>query len=141
MHRLFSAKKYFEQRCFKQLASLLPPRMREHLLYIYKKGETLYFVFKHPGFVMEFNYSKNHINELLKMLQKEHPECQELQIRTLKSYHKFTIEEEVPTKPKFIYTEQARGEFEIRSRNQQLKELLEKIKEAIRKNAASAKDS
>jgi len=111
--------------------------MQEALLYIYKRGATLYFVFKHSGFVMEFNYSKNHINELLKLLQKEYPHCQDLHITTLKAYDKFVPTTQKPPPYRSLYTERAKGDFEINTDNKEIEEILQKIKKAIRKNGSS----
>ncbi len=136
MHRLFPSPKYIEQRCFRKLIALLPPRMQEHILYAYRRGEILYFVLKHPGFVMEFNYNKKHINEVLKLLQSRYPQCQKLKITTIKGYHKFIPQPQEQPSPLLRYTERALGNFTIATQNEELRALLEKIQEAIKKNAA-----
>ncbi len=127
-----------EHKCLNRLKALLPKRFQQSLVSIYKKGHILYFVFNHQGLVMEFNYIKKDINELLKMVQMHDKNCTLLEIKQIKSYAKFQTK--APTqKQKSIqrYRERSRATFEIVPSNPELKMLLQKIKEAIKKNGRS----
>ncbi len=110
--------------------------MQKRILYIYKKGETLYFVLAHPGFLMEFNYNKKHINEVLNLLSKRFKACEDIKISHIKAYHKY-IPPPPPKKPKPIqrYKERALGEFEIATKNEELQKIFEQIRQRIRDNA------
>lgn len=110
--------------------------MQKQILYIYKKGDTLYFVLTHPGFLMEFNYNKKHINEVLNLLAERFEACSDIKISHIKAYHKYTPPA-APPKPKPLqrYKERARGEFEITTENEEFKKLLERIRQRIKSNA------
>ncbi len=110
--------------------------MQRQVHYIYKKGGTLYFVLTHPGFLMEFNYNKKHINEVLNLLQKRFDACKDIEISQIKAYHKYTPPTP-PPKPKPLqrYKERAKGEFEICTQNEELRKLLEQIRQRIKSDA------
>ncbi len=129
--------KFFTQKCLHKLKTLLPKRFGEHLHYSYVKNRTLYFVFDHPAFVMEFNYSKKDINALLKLLREKSGYCRDLDVITIKAYHKFipTTQEQIPSVLR--YTERAKGDFAVHTDNPKIQELMHKIREAIRRNATS----
>ncbi len=106
--------------------------MQKQILYIYKKDDTLFFVLKHPGFVMEFNYNKKHINDVLNLLRKKSDLCKDLQVSKIKNYYKFVAEPKPPQpKPLQRYKERAKGEFEIQTQNEELRQILEKIRQRI----------
>ncbi len=133
--------KYLYSRCYRKILALLPPTMQKHILYIYKKDQILYFVFDHPAFVMEFNYNKKHINDVLKLAKTEILECKKLEYSQCKSYYKFTT----TTKKQHTlsyqrYTEKAKGTFEIFTKNEKLKNIFMKIKKQIQKNGTPAND-
>ncbi len=110
--------------------------MQKQILYIYKKGQTLYFVLSHPGFLMEFNYNKKHINEVLNLLAERFEACKDIEISQIKAYHKY-IPPTSPPRPKPLqrYKERAHGEFEVTTENEELKRLLEQIRQRIKSNA------
>ena len=135
---LFSNKqKFFTQKCLSKLTTLLPKRFGEHLHYSYVKNHTLYFVFDHPAFVMEFNYSKKDINDVLKLLRQKSGYCRDLDVQNIKAYYKFlpSVQEHLPSILR--YTERATGNFTIHTDNPKIRELMLKIQEAIRRNATA----
>ena len=134
---IFSNKpRFFTQKCLQKLTTLLPKRFAEHLHYMYLKNRTLYLVFDHPAFVMELNYSKKDINALLKMLRENYGFCRDIDVRTVKGYHKFIPAHQSETPSILRYSERAKGEFPNYATSEKTKALIEKIKEAIRRNAA-----
>ena len=134
-HLFADPSKLNEHLCYKRLLSLLPAHLREMTSHVYRKGETLYFVLTHPGFVMELNYSKTLIKELLTTLANREPACAGIKVREIRAYARFAPPPR-PRKKKWSehYAERARGEFECPKR---FSEIFCKIKEAIRKNGAS----
>ncbi len=120
----------------------MPKRFRDQILYIYKKQGVLYFVLKHPGFVMEFNYNKKHINEVLKLAKKEYLFCKDLEFTQIKCYAKFQppMQEQSANSPQ-RYSERATGVFKVEVENEKLASIFARIKEAIKNNAkATPKD-
>ena len=120
------------QRCLNKLITLLPLKLKESVLYSYIRGSTLYFVLNHPGYVMEINYNKTLIKELLTLLQNRDKICKEIEVKQIKAYAKFTPPKQNIIKSQYRYKEKAKGDF-LEARNFQ--ELFHKIKEAIKKNA------
>ncbi len=132
--------KFWQSRCFRKILSLLPPRFQQQILYIYLKNKTLYFVFSHPAFAMEFNYNKKVINEVLKLAKQNIHECKGLEFTHYKAYNKFIpTKQEEPT-PSQCYCEKAKGNFTIYTTNEALAKIFIKIKEQIQKNGTPAND-
>ncbi len=123
--------KFQQQRCFSKLKRLLPKNLQESIHYIYKRQKTLYFVLKHPGFVIELNYNKKLIKELLTLLRNKERFCKNIEIEQIKAYAKYTRKKESQIKPMQRYTERAKGEFED---SKEFGEIFQKIKEAIKAN-------
>ncbi|SMC10093.1 hypothetical protein [Nitratiruptor tergarcus] len=141
-HLYSNQPKFVYQRCFQRIMKLLPQRFQDHILYIYKKQGTLYFVLNHPGFVMEFNYNKKHINEVLKLAKKEYIYCQNLEFSQIKCYAKFRPPKQEQSQTSLQkYKERAKGEFAIEVKNEKLAEILLRIKESIKKNAAAQREN
>ncbi len=126
--------KFGEHSCFNKLISLLPKRFKDHTLFCYKKNETLFFVFDHPGIKMEFNYNLNLINELLNIMKKNSNECKNLEIKSIKSFVKNDKTKRYLYKKREFnsYKENSKGDFENFAKNQEIKEILEKIREKIK---------
>ncbi|NPA56488.1 MAG: hypothetical protein GXO19_01990 [Epsilonproteobacteria bacterium] len=102
-------------------------------LYLYRRNRTLYFVFKHPGFVMEINYNKKLIKDLLTLLRERYKVCRHIEIEQIRAYAKFLPPEEKSGRERWeeSYEEWATGNFPS---SENFPELFEKIKEAIRRN-------
>ncbi|NPA04427.1 MAG: hypothetical protein GXO61_06150 [Epsilonproteobacteria bacterium] len=142
-HRLFSNHKFYRRhKCLSRLISLLPTTMQEQIHYAYLKGKTLFFVLKHPGYVMEFNYNKKVINQVLSKLKRGYPFCEDVEVRAIQVYDKFIPQKDTICDTEKTYTERAKGEFEIKTDDPELKELFIKIKKAIQEQAGEEdKDS
>ncbi|NPA83393.1 MAG: hypothetical protein GXO38_02795 [Epsilonproteobacteria bacterium] len=103
-------------------------------LYLYRRGETLYFVLKHPGFAMEVNYNTKLIKDILTTLAQRYKACRHIKITQIRAYAKFVQEPKPSPKWHHSYKERATGEFR---ESQEFPELFAKIKEAIRRNVHS----
>ena len=104
------------------------------ILYIYRRNSVLYFVLKHPGFVMEVNYNKNLIKDLLTLLKSKEAICNDIEISQIKAYAKFIPQKEAAPKPLQRYKERSTGNF---ASSKEFAEIFEKIKEAIKANGES----
>jgi len=124
-----------EHKCFNKILSLLPKKYKDHTLYCYKKNNTLFFVLNHPGIKMEFNYNLNLINELLNIAKSSVIGCKNLDIKRVKAYVSNTSLEKKERENSNLnsYKEKAEGKFENYAKNQEIKEIFEKIKGEIRK--------
>lgn len=121
--------------CYNKLLSLLPKSIREFTRFIYQKNDTLFFVLEHPGIKMEFNYKSNLIKSILNKLIEIDNECNFMQSNQIKAFvtNKNTLKEISDSKNhKLQYAERATGEFENSAKNDEIREVLEKIKLSIK---------
>ena len=131
-HLFPNSKNFIEQRCFAKLLSLLPQSIKENTVYLFRKNETLYFVLKHPGFILEVNYNKKVIKDILTTLQKHRPECDLFKITQIKAFSKFVPPKKEEKRYRIVYKEKSKGTFTIESET--FKDIFIKIKEAIKEN-------
>ncbi|HIC78052.1 MAG TPA: hypothetical protein EYP02_02605, partial [Sulfurovum sp.] len=45
--------------CYQKFISLLNPRFKKAIAFVYIRDETLFVALSHPGFKMELNYNKD----------------------------------------------------------------------------------
>jgi hypothetical protein len=119
----------------KKLLALLPPRYQSMVKFMYNKNNTLFFVLKHPGFKMEFNYKMTLIKGLLKRLIEEDESCKCIDADELK----FFITNKPPQdileiKTEYIYEERSNGGFTNKASDKKLNLLFEEIREIIKTN-------
>ncbi len=123
-------------RCFRTFLSLLKPTWRDAVAFVYMKERTFYFVLRHPGFKMEFNYNRDLLKSLLTAFAQETPECRFMgeTERVVAFAGKLYTQphEEENTVP--YYRESAEGDFEIRTEDAELKKRFSSISEHIRCN-------
>lgn len=135
-HLYFSnSQKLKQTRCLNVLKSLLPPRLSSAINYIYKKNQNLYIVIDQFGLKMEFNYKRDLIKSLLKAIHKESSLCEDLKdleiIISVSVKHR-KKEEEQPAH--YSYKERAHGDFENLAKDEEIRELIEKIRANIHAN-------
>ncbi len=121
--------------CYNKLLSLLPKSIREFTRFIYQKNDTLFFVLEHPGIKMEFNYKSNLIKSILNKLIEIDNGCNFMKSNQIKAFvtNKNTLKEISDSKNhKLQYAERATGEFENSAKNDEIREVLEKIKLSIK---------
>ena len=131
-HIFPTSKKIEEHRCFSKILSLFPKNLKEHTIFCFKRDKTLFFVIDHPAIKMEFNYNQKLINELLNIAKKNVKECKDLDITGYKAFISNKIsQKKSPIKKNQTYKEKSKGEFEVLTRNEEIKEILENIKKRI----------
>ncbi len=126
--------KILQKMCFEKLKSLLPPRLTKSILFMYIKNSTLFFVLNHPGMKMEFDYKNNLIKNLLKKIKDFDTSCADIEIDEVKTFISNKIApSNTHSKPPRRYKEKSDASFDILSKNQDIKEIFQKIKEEIKK--------
>ncbi len=131
-------KKILQKRCFEKLKNLLPPHLKNAILFMYIKNQTLFFVLNHPGMKMEFNYKHNLIKDLLNKIKEIDKDCKDIEIKNIKSFVSNLIE---PKKDSYIsnikYKERAKGDFEILAKDEKLKDIFKQIRDIIKQKHES----
>ena len=122
--------------CYQKFISLLNPRFKKAIAFVYLRDDTLFVALSHPGFKMELNYNKDLLKSLLSMLAKTDEKCQSMKaskVVLFNSKHLSIIKEEKIESTIPYYKEMALGEFSIESDDEELQNAFKKIKESIEK--------
>ena len=122
--------------CYQKFISLLNPRFKKAIAFVYVRDDTLFVALSHPGFKMELNYNKDLLKSLLRMLAKSDEKCQNMtasKVVLFNSRHLSIIKEERIESTVPYYKEMALGEFTIESEDQDLIEAFSKIRTSIEK--------
>ena len=122
------------QECYQKYIKLLSPKWQKAVAFIYIKDETLFIAVTHPGFKMELNYNRDLLKSLLTQLNTYDSACEMMSASKVVIFHSkyHPIEkksEDISTVPH--YTELASSDFEIQSKDADLKAKFEQIKERI----------
>ena len=125
--------------CFNKLLTSLPPRFQDAIAFFYIKNGTLFGGLSHPGYKMELNYNKDLIKSLLSQIATYDKACKNVfeEVNDVKFFiSKFHKQREFKIDLNTIpfYQELSTGNFEIKVKNEKLKEIFLKIKEDIEKN-------
>ncbi len=120
--------------CYDKFLSLLPPKFKKAIAFVYVRDNTLFVALSHPGFKMELNYNKDLLKSLLSMLSKTDEKCQNISASKIILFcsknHKFSQKE--PTYNSIPhYQEMANGDFSIESKDEDLLEAFKQIKQSI----------
>lgn len=120
------------QKCLNLVFSMLPANIKNGINYSYVKENTLYISVVSNPFKSELNYKKNLLKELLETIKKHNSLCDYVSFNDVKI---FVSREKKPVEKQqvLIYEERAFGDFENLAKNEKIKELLEQIREVIRK--------
>jgi endonuclease IV len=122
--------------CYQKFISLLNPRFKKAIAFVYIRENTLFVALSHPGFKMELNYNKDLLKSILSMLAKSDEKCKEMKaskVVLFNSKHLSIIKEEPLESTVPYYREMARGEFTIESEDAELQEAFNNIKKSIEK--------
>ncbi len=115
---------------------MLPERFRRGIAFVTVKNRRLMVALSHPGLKMELNYNQELLKSLLSSLIAAREECRFMEadevVVFLSRYHRPSDEEASPTDPR--YSELAEGIFRVTTENEALRESLERIRDAIRRN-------
>ena len=123
--------------CYQKFLSLLNPRFKKAIAFVYVREETLFVALSHPGFKMELNYNKDLLKSLLSMLTKSDEKCKNMKaskVVLFNSKHLSIIKEESIESTVPYYKEMALGEFSIESEDQEFLKAFAKIKTSIEQN-------
>jgi len=123
-----------QQGCYRKYIKLLPLKWQKAVAFVYIKDETLFIAVKHPGFKMELNYNKDLLKSLLTQLNTYDSTCEMMHVSNIVIFHsKYHPMQEsaktISTVP--YYAELASSDFEIQSKDADLKAKFEQIKECI----------
>ena len=121
------------QKCLKLLTQGLPIHYKNNILYMYLKGETLYFVTKHQAINFELYQKLNDIKMMLRLIQNKMDRCHSIKISNIKAFTTYAKK----TTPKKIdnlkfYKKQLKGDFKNLAKNKKIYEAFEEIREIIK---------
>jgi hypothetical protein len=120
--------------CYQKFISLLSPKFKKAIAFIYVRDDTLFVALSHPGFKMELNYNRDLLKSLLSMLAQQDEKCQNMSASKVILFnsknHIFS-----QNKPQYnsvpYYKEIALGEFSIESEDKELLQAFENIRQSI----------
>ncbi|MDR1614433.1 MAG: hypothetical protein LBS26_02580 [Campylobacteraceae bacterium] len=133
-----SFKKMEQTASYKKLLALLPPRYQSMVKFMYNRNDTLFFVLKHPGFKMEFNYKTTLIKGLLKELIKQDESCKCIDASSIKTFVSNEISSHATIQKSDsvpYYAEQSKGGFKNLATDAKLQKVFESIREIICKKS------
>ena len=124
--------------CYRKFVSLLKPQWKRAIAFVYIRENTLFIALWHPGFKNELNYNKDLLKSILSMLKQKDEKCNHLdsvnKVVIFNSKHNSILKKEKIPDTVPYYTELALGEFHIASKDEELIEKFNSIKENIIKN-------
>jgi hypothetical protein len=131
-----SLKTLEQEECFDILVKLLPNSLSNFIKFIYIKNSTLFFVLKHPSAKMEFNYKRNLIKDILKRIEKFHPNCKCINLTDIRAFisNKKETKIEAKNNATIFYEERSNGKFKNIAKDERLNEIFEKIRKEILKS-------
>jgi hypothetical protein len=119
----------------RRLLELFPPRVAQHVSFMYNRNDTLYFVADHPMVKQEFDndYKKSMIKGWLNLLMKVDSEIELINAEKFKFIIKTPppVPEIAPKKTQ-SYRERSYGRFENLASNDELRKSFEQIRELIK---------
>ena len=126
-------KRYY---CYQKFISILNPRFKKAIAFVYVRDDTLFVALSHPGFKMEMNYNKDIFKNLLDMLTKMDEKCQNMvasKVVLFNSKNHIFSQEKPAYNSVPHYQEMALGEFTVVSEDKELQDAFEKIRQSIEK--------
>jgi len=122
------------QECYQKYIKLLSPKWQKAVAFVYIKDETLFIAVTHPGFKMELNYNRDLLKSLLTQLYTYDNNCKMMSASKVvvfhSKYHPIQKKsEDLETAP--YYNELASSDFEIHTKDEELKSKFEQIKKSI----------
>ena len=126
-----------QQACYQKFIRLLGSKYQKAIAFIYIKNETLFIALTHPGFKMELNYNRDLLKSLLTQLSSLDENCRMMRAEKIvifhSKYHPITKKKEDGSTVPY-YEELATAEFQIETKDEELKKKFEDIKRVIRCN-------
>ncbi len=96
------------------------------------KGNVLTLYFKHPSFVHEFTCKYLQMLELMRECYKKEQMRSVLYFTKVQAKHRITKAQEDKNDTKCPYKEMAKGDFEIKVKNEKIRSLFEDIREIVK---------
>jgi len=122
--------------CYQKFISLLSPKFKKAIAFVYIRDNTLFVALSHPGFKMELHYNKDLLKSLLSMLNQQDLKCKDIKaskVVLFNSKHLSIIKEKKIESTVPYYKELSLGEFTIETKDQELIEAFNKIRASIEK--------
>ena len=129
-------KKLKSHYCYQKFISSLAPKLQKAIAFVYVRENTLFVALSHPGFKMELHYSKDILKDILNMLALMDEKCKSLRaskVVLFNSKHLSIIKEKKIESTVPYYKEVSLGEFNINSRDKDIIDAFEKIRDSIEK--------
>ena len=126
--------KFSRFKCINTIRSSFSRPLQKMIKFAYIKNETLFFVLNHPGAKQEFDNNIQSIKSALKFVQPK--ECEDFRIKDIKAFVSHTLipkqEQTIAPKLPQSYPERAKGRFSITTQDENLRKLLESIRNIIK---------
>jgi hypothetical protein len=120
-------------KCLKAITKGLPSKYNKYILYIYLKGETIYFVTTHQAINFELYQKLGDIKMMLKLIQLKMNRCKSIKINSLKAYTSYTKKStQIITPNKLEFYKKPTGDFENLAKNKNIYKRFEKIRKIIK---------
>lgn len=111
---------------FDTIKKSISKKFVDYLDFMYMKGSTLYFVFKHPAMKQEFEYQKNSIKKVIQILKQNFRI--DIEVADVKCFVTNKIDKEELIHIEQQYKELSIGEFQNYITDDKLSQILEDIR-------------
>ncbi len=123
-------------RCYRRFLTMLSPKHRRAVAFVYVRDATLFVALKHPGFKMELDYNRDLLKDLWSMLQKHDNDCSTIEVKRVRIFHSRYHPLEVGDRHSAVtvprYREKATGNFVLPAGDEALRKRFEKIASRIK---------
>ena len=122
--------------CYQKFISILNPKFKQAIAFVYIRKKKLFIALSHPGFKMELNYNKDMFKSLFRILAKNDIKCKDFDIEEVIIFNSNRvsiikednkIESSVP-----YYKERSSGEFNIMALNSDILDRFKSIQKRIK---------
>lgn len=112
-----------------KLISILPPKLKKGVKFTYIKNDILFFVLTHSIYKMEFEYNKQDIKSLLKLVELDY-------IKDISFFVTNQVEKKIEKNEdkEDDYKERSNGYFDNNSNNEKIHKYFEDIRKIIKDN-------
>lgn len=112
-----------------KLISILPPKLKKGVKFTYIKNDILFFVLTHSIYKMEFEYNKQDIKSLLKLVELDY-------IKDISFFVTNQVEKKIEKNEdkEDDYKERSNGYFDNNSNNKKIHKYFEDIRKIIKDN-------
>jgi len=123
-----------KHRCYRKFLTLLPPRFRDAIAFIYVREAVLHIALRHPGYKMELDYNKELLKSLLETLTTSDKACHHLQADRVILFNSRYVSASTPDSSETVphYHELADGSFEDHTTHPDLRAQFKRLRHIIR---------